>query len=164
MKKNLSDLIKSFGYAFKGIVWIVTHERNFRIHITCMAYMLYYLFAYDFFTVSKLEFAVLLLACSLVLGGELINTGIEKGDDSVTNEKNETIRISKDSAAGAVLVFAIFAVIIGIVILWQPEAFKLLFAHYVNEPVYILLFVLSVVIANIFIFKFDFKNKEEKRG
>lgn len=160
MKKDYSDLFKSFIYAFKGIGWIVTHERNFRIHITCMAYMFYYLLVYDFFVVSRLEFAVLLLACSTVIGGELINTGIEKSDDSVTKEQKETIRISKDTAAGAVLVFAIFAVITGVVILFQPEAFNKLYLHYVNEPVYIVLFLLSVAAATLFIFKFDFKKKD----
>lgn len=157
------ELFKSFGYAFRGIFRIVGQERNFRIHITCMAYMFYYLLRYDFFAVSRTEFAILLLACGLVLGGELINTGIEKSDDSVTTEKRETIKISKDSAAGAVLVFAIFAVLVGVVILFQPEAFRLLYAHYVNEPIYILWFVLSVIAFTLFIFKFDFRKKDSNK-
>lgn len=125
--------------------------------------MFYYLLRYDFFTVSRTEFAILLLACGLVLGGELINTGIEKSNDSVTTEKRETIKISKDSAAGAVLVFAFFAVLVGVVILFQPEAFRLLYEHYVNEPVYILWFVLSVIAFTLFIFKFDFRKKDSNK-
>lgn len=158
--EDYKELFKSFVYAFKGIFRVVGHERNFRIHMTCMAYMFYYLLRYDFFIIDRTQFAVLLLACALVLGGELINTGIEKADDAVTGEKRKNIEISKDAAAGAVLIFAIFSVIIGIVIMWQPEAFAQLFAHYKEAPLNILWFVLSVIVATLFIFKFDFRKKD----
>ena len=61
---------------------------------------------------------------------------------------------AKDAAAGAVLVFAVFSVIIGVVIMFQPEAFKLLFEHYVTEPIYLLFLLLSLIVALLFIFKF----------
>lgn len=160
--KDVKSLFKSFLYAFKGFGWMVTHERNFRIHLTCLAYMFYYLLRYDFFTVSRTEFAILLLASGLVIGGEMINSGIEKADDSVSKDRKHTIEVSKDVSAGAVLVFAIFAVLCGVAILWQPEAFKLLFNHYAENPIYILGFVLSVVAFTLFIFKFDFKKKGKK--
>ena len=157
--KDVLSLFKSFVYAFKGFGWMVTHERNFRIHLTCLVYMFYYLLRYDFFTVSRTEFAILLLASGLVIGGEMINSGIEKADDSVSKEKKHSIEVSKDVSAGAVLVFAIFAVLCGIAILWQPEAFRLLFNHYSENQINILWFVLSVVAFTIFIFKFDFRKK-----
>ena len=157
--KDVASLFKSFVYAFKGFGWMVTHERNFRIHLTCLIYMFYYLLKYDFFIVSRTEFAILPLASGLVIGGEMFNSGIEKADDSVSKEKNHTIEISKDVSAGAVLVFTIFAVLCGIAILWQPEAFKMLFNHYAENPIYILWFVLSVVAFTLFIFKFDFRKK-----
>jgi hypothetical protein len=90
----------------------------------------------------------------LVLGGELINTGIEKADDTVSKERRKTIAISKDAAAGAVLVFAVFSVIIGVVIMFQPVAFKLLFEYYVANPLVLVIFSVSLVIALLFIFKF----------
>ena len=64
--KDLKSLFNSFVYAFKGIFWMLTHERNFRIHITCLVYMFYYLLRYDFFTVTRTDFAILLLASALV--------------------------------------------------------------------------------------------------
>lgn len=157
--KDVESLFKSFLYAFKGLGWMVTHERNFRIHLTCLAYMFYYLLRYDFFTVTKTELAILLLASGMVIGGEMLNTGIEKADDSVSKEKRHTIAISKDVAAGAVLVFTVFAVLCGIAILWQPEAFRLLFNHYTENPMNIVWFVLSIIGFNLFIFKFDFRKK-----
>lgn len=159
--KDLKSLFRSFVYAFKGVFWMLTHERNFRVHITCLVYMFYYLLRYDFFTVTRTDFAILLLASGLVIGGEMLNTGIEKADDSVSKEKRKTIAISKDVSAGAVLVFAIFAVLCGIAILFQPQAFEALFNHYVQSPINIVWFVLSVVVATLFIFKLDAKKKED---
>ena len=159
--KEVEDLFRSFLYAFKGFGWMVTHERNFRVHLTCLAYMFYYLLRYDFFTVSRTEFAVLLLASGLVIGGEMINTGIEMADNSISQEKRHTIAVSKDVAAGAVLVFAVFAVLCGVAILWQPSAFEMLFNHYIQNPLNIFWFVLSVIGFTLFIFKFDFKKKEK---
>lgn len=160
---DIKNLAKSFRYAIKGILWVLCHERNFRIHITCMCYMFYYLLRYDFFVVSKTEICILLLSCALVIGGELINTGIEKADDTVSKERKLTIEISKDAAAGAVLVFAVFSVLIGIVIMFQKDAFQQLFNHYVTEPVYILYLVLSLIVALLFIFKFDKLVKVKKK-
>ena len=151
---DVKSLMKSFVYALKGIKWALCNERNFRIHITCMCYMFYFLLRYDFFIVSKTEICILLLSCALVLGGELINTGIEKADDTVSKERRKTIAISKDAAAGAVLVFAVFSVIIGVVIMFQPVAFKLLFEYYVANPLVLVIFSVSLVIALLFIFKF----------
>ncbi len=153
--QDIDSLLRSFVYAFKGFCWMVFHERNFRIHLACMTYMAYFLLRYDFFVVSKIESTILVLACALVLGGEMINTGIEKADDSVSREKKYTIKVSKDVAAGAVLLFAIASVIIGVIILWQPEAFIKLFEHYKNEPQYIVYLVASFVVALTFIFKLN---------
>lgn len=159
--KDIDSLLRSFVYAFKGFLWMLTHERNFRIHITCCGYMAYFLMRYDYFVLSKTECAILVLVSALVIGGEMINTGIEKADDAVTREKKYAIKVSKDVAAGAVLVFAVCAVVIGIILLWQPEAFKLLFAHYKAEPLYAVLLFASFVPAILFIFKFDFKKREK---
>ena len=161
-KQEIRSLNKSFYHAFAGLRHVIGSERNFRIHLTCLAYMFYYLLRYDFFTVSRTEFAVLLLASATVIGGEMLNSGIEKADDSFSKDKNSTIAVSKDVSAGAVLVFAIFAVLCGIVILWQPSAFEALFRHYTETPLNILWFVLSVIGFTLFIFKFDFRKKGKK--
>ena len=63
------------------------------------------------------------------------------------------------AAAGAVLVFAIFAVLTGVAVLWQPEAFRLLFEHYKENPLYFALFLLSIAADTLFIFKFDLGKK-----
>lgn len=159
----MKNLIKSFGYAFKGIFTAITKERNMRIHIVCMIYMFFFLFAFDFFEITRTQLAILLVACGLVIGAELINTAIEAVVDLHGKEHTEYGKIAKDCAAGAVLIFTIFAVLCGIAIMFQPTAFRLLFAYFIENPITIVLFAISVIIFTIFIFKgLPLKNKENK--
>lgn len=149
----MKSLIKSFGYAFRGIFMCLAKERNMRIHTVCMIYMYFFLFAFDFFEISCTQLSIILLANGLVMGGELINTAVERAVDLYGSEHTENGKIAKDCAAGAVLVFTIFSVLCGVAIMYQPEAFKALFSYFLANPVSIILFIISVVIFSIFIFK-----------
>lgn len=160
--KDIDSLFRSFVYAAKGFAWMVGHERNFRIHLVCLGYMAYFLCRFDFFVLSKIEAAILVVISALVIGGEMINTGIEKADDAFTREKKYEIKVSKDVAAGAVLVFAIASVIIGVLLLWQPAAFEALFNHYKENIGSFILLILSLVVSLVLIFKFDFNKKEKE--
>ncbi len=160
----MRKFIKGFSYAFKGIFYAFLHERNFRFHLSILAYMLFFLLRYDFFTVSKIEMTVILLMSALVLGSELLNTGIENACNAVTKEKNEFIKIAKDTASGGVLIFAIFSVVIGVVILYQPEAFNKMFDYFLNNPIYIFALALTLVIDIIFVLAGPIKIYKFLRG
>ena len=123
-----------------------------RIHLTCVIYMFYFLFRFDFFILKKIELAMLLLASALVLMAELINTAFESTIDLVEKRYNKLAKTVKDTAAAAVLVGAGFAVLIGLVLLWQPEAFRALYSYYKDNPLYLIFFVLSLIVALIYIF------------
>lgn len=152
-KNGYKKLFMSFVYAFKGIGRTIKNEQNMRVHLVCMAYMYSYLFLFDFFKITKVELAIILVANALVLAAEVINTAIETAVDVAIDKKNEKAMIAKDAAAGAVLVFAIFSVLVGIVIFWQPDAFKQLFNYYIEKPVRIGEFLLTVIVFSLFIFK-----------
>ena len=143
--------IKGFGYAFRGIAFGVINERNMRFHVSIFIYMMFFLLHYDFFEVSKTQFAILLMMSSLVMAGELFNTGIERAADAATLEKNEFVKIAKDAAAGAVLVLAIFSVAVGIIILYQPSAFTEMFCYFKNNPLYIAVLAVTLILDGIFI-------------
>lgn len=122
------------------------NERNMRVHFCCLGYMLFFLLRYDFFTVSKTQWAILALAAALVIVAEYINTAVERAvDTAAKGEKSESAKIAKDTAAGAVLIAAFFAVAVGILILYQPSAFKAMFDYYVDNPLNFA-FVLSSII------------------
>ncbi len=149
----MKSLIKSFGYAFRGIWYALLYERNMRIHFVCMAYMYCFLGIYDFFEITRTEFAVLFLANALVVAAELVNTAVERTVDLTSDTYTENGKVAKDTAAGAVLVCAIFAVCAGIAILGQKAAFLRLFAYYRENPWMLFIFVLSVALSTVFIFK-----------
>lgn len=149
----MKKLVKSFGYAFRGVFTALTKERNMRIHTVCMLYMYFFLFAFDFFETSGTQLAIIFLANGLVMGGELINTAIERAVDLYGDEHTENGRIAKDCAAGAVLVLAIFSVLCGVAIMYQPKAFSAMFAYFIANPLAIVLFAISVVFFTVFIFK-----------
>ena len=148
---SMKEFIRGFGYAFQGIWYGIIHERNMRFHISLFAYMMFFLLRYDFFEVSRNQFAILLMMSSLVMAGELFNTGVEKAADAATLEKNKYVKIAKDAAAGGVLVLSIFAVAVGIVILFQPAAFEKLFDYYLNRPLYIVILALTLAVDAVFI-------------
>ena len=62
------------------------------------------------------EWLVLTLIIGLVIATELINTSIEATIDLVTKEVHPLAKVAKDTAAAAVLIFGITALIIGLII------------------------------------------------
>lgn len=149
----MKGLLKSFVYAGNGILWCLKNERNMRAHFSLCVYMYAYLLIYDFFVLTKTEWAIILLCNALVFSLEIVNTAIEKAVDLATEKQNPLAKISKDAAAGAVLVSAIFSVIVGIVILFQPDAFMAM-AEYYRERIYLLVILaLSLVLTFAFILK-----------
>lgn len=153
----MKDLLKSFVYAGSGIITCIKQERNMRIHLVCTIYMYYFLLAHDFFEVSRTQFAVIFIANAIVVMGELFNTAIEAVVDMVEDKFNERYnalaKVAKDTAAGAVLVAAIFAVCTGIAILAQPAAFRAMFDYYVQKPYLFAVFTLTLILSFVFIFK-----------
>lgn len=152
----MKDLLKSFVFAANGIVMCIRQERNMRIHLVCTAYMYCYLLIYDFFEVSRTQFAIIFIANAAVMAGELVNTAVEAAvnliEEKHSEKYNNLAKIAKDTAAGAVLISAVFAVAVGIAILGQPEAFKALFSYYRENISMLIVLILSLVLSTVFIF------------
>ncbi len=117
---SVKALIKSFQHAFCGILTSFVIGRNIKVHyIAALAAILGGLY----FGISKVEFLIILLVSTQVICLEMVNTAIERTVDLVTAEYHLYAKIAKDIAAGAVLVAAIFAIIIGGII-FLPYIFK----------------------------------------
>lgn len=160
----MKSLIKSFGYAFKGIASCIVKERNLRIHLCFLTYMFYFLTARDFFEVSKTQFAILIAVSALVISLELVNTGIESAVDLAANGKIMPLaKLAKDAAAGAVLVSAIGAVAVGLVILYQPAAFSAMFEYYKTHIPRFIILILTILWSLVFIFQGPSKMFKKKR-
>ncbi|KKI88570.1 hypothetical protein WQ54_30725 [Bacillus sp. SA1-12] len=104
---------KSFKFAWSGITQTLKTERNFQIHV--MISILVFIVGF-FFEFTKIEWVIILFLIGGMLALELMNTAIEHVVDLVTEEVKPLAKAAKDAAAGAVLVYAILSVIIGIII------------------------------------------------
>lgn len=111
--KTINRFLKSFSYAFQGLVYTIKTQFNFQFHL--FAATIVVLFAL-FLHVSKTEWLILILCIGLVLFAELVNTALEALVDLVSPEYNALAKTTKDTAAAAVLVLAIAAAIVGILI------------------------------------------------
>lgn len=147
---RIKKLGMSFVYAGRGIAYCVRHERNIRIHIVALLYVLYFSAFYDF---SRAEYALLILTCAVVMALELINTAIEVVIDKVSPRFNVFAMMGKDIAAGGVLTVAIGAVIIGVILFWDTTKFAEIFDYFTQNLYRPVILAISVVIAIIFISK-----------
>lgn len=122
----------SFKYAFNGIKWAFKSQPNFKIHTYAFILLGILILFFSFFSlVEYYEIVVLLVISALIFATEMINTAVEALGDEIANGKyKEFIRIAKDTASGAVLISAVFAILIGIIIFLPKALFLLdLFLH-----------------------------------
>lgn len=103
----------SFLNAFRGIYASILTQPNLRIHFLIASLVI---LVAVYLQLSLLHILVLVLTIALVILAEMINTAIEFLADAVTLEHNELIKQAKDISAGAVLLSAIFAALIGLMI------------------------------------------------
>ena len=101
---------ESFGFAVAGLVYVLRSQRNFRVHASVGVVVFVVGVALG---LRWLELAVLVGVIMAVLLAEMLNTIIETAVDLVTPDYHPLARIAKDVAAGAVLLMAGGAVLIG---------------------------------------------------
>jgi len=102
--------LKSFEYAFQGVVAVFRNEHNMLIHLfaTCIAIVFSILLH-----ISSTEWLAVMLSIGFVWTAEIFNTAIEKTMDFITTEKKPAIKLIKDLSAAAVLIASITALIVG---------------------------------------------------
>lgn len=101
-------------------------------------------------SLTRGEMACLFLAIGSVITAEMLNTSLEKLCDFAQKNTNHRIRVIKDMAAGAVLVCAFFAALVGVVVLVRPALWTVLQELWAN-PLSLGLVALALIFALIFI-------------
>jgi diacylglycerol kinase len=112
-KFSFSKRLKSFRYAFEGVVYFFKNEHNAWIHLlaTVAAGVLAV-----FLPLSAMEVIVLILAIGLVWMAELFNTAVENMMNFISSEKNPKIKVIKDLSAAAVFIASLTALAVGCVV------------------------------------------------
>jgi undecaprenol kinase len=111
----LKDNRKSIGfkYAWNGIISVVRSERNFRIHLLATVLVI---MAGLVMQLSQVEWLFIVVAIGSVLVTECVNSAIEKMLDYLNPEIHPKAKVVKDLSAGAVLLCAIMATVIGLIV------------------------------------------------
>jgi len=112
---NKTSMGQSFAFAWDGIVQGLRRERNFKIHLAAAAEVTAFAF---WLHISRMEWVWLCMVIFSVLTAELVNTAIEKTVDLMVDHYHPLAEIAKNAAAGAVLLSAVNAVIIGVLIFY----------------------------------------------
>lgn len=105
--------LRSFQFAYSGLKALFIGQANARIHLLATIVVL---LAAWYFQITRMEWALIVVAIVMVLAAEALNTAIEQLADVVSPERHPRIKIAKDVAAAAVLLLAIGAAIIGLII------------------------------------------------
>ena len=109
---NARKFFRSFIYAFNGFI-LASKQQNMKFHLASAAVVLIAAFATG---VSTLEWVLLFIVIGMVISLEMVNTAIEAVVDLASPDIHPLAKVAKDVAAGAVLVFAVVSVIIGVLI------------------------------------------------
>lgn len=116
--------VSSFKYAVEGLVTAYREERNLRFHV-CSVILVVIMGC--LFHVSANEWLWLLLSIFFVLASEVWNTAIENAVDLASEYKKHPLaKKAKDTAAGGVLLAAVFSMIVGAIV-FVPKIWQLLF-------------------------------------
>jgi diacylglycerol kinase (ATP) len=114
---SLTDRLRSFGFAFKGLGYVLRTQHNAWIHLVASGVVVGIALFLD---LSRTDWCWLILAMGAVWCAEAFNTALEELANAVDSEPNPMIGRAKDAAAAAVLIAALAAAIIGVIILGPP--------------------------------------------
>ena len=104
---------RSMGFAFEGLRYAFRNQRSLRIESIIAGFIVVIGFAFD---ISRLEWVIVIISISFVIGLELVNTAIEAVVDLVSPEFHPVAKAAKDVASAAVLTSGVGGLIAGLVI------------------------------------------------
>jgi diacylglycerol kinase (ATP) len=112
---TMSARLKSFAYAFSGLGFMLRTQHNAWLHATASLIVVAVGIG---LRVSQADWRWLIVAMAMVWVAETFNTAVEYICDVVSPDYSIAVKHAKDIAAGAVLLCAMAAVLIGVFTLW----------------------------------------------
>lgn len=162
-KMKNDNFFEAWGNATNGIIYSATTQRNIRIQLVLavivMALSLFY-------GLNTAEFLCLLFAVFMVIFAELINTAIETVVDLFVDVYHPKAKISKDVAAGAVVLAACNALVVGYFIFFKEENLKAIsdsiFNNMVKSPMHLAFVAIMLVVIAVISMKAGCSKKTER--
>lgn len=147
--------IESFNYAIAGLIHAIRTQKNMQIHLIAAIFVLIFSLLFD---LSRVELSLVIIAISLVIFAELINTAVEIIIDILTQDYSFKARIAKNISAAAVVVAAGNAIFIAYLVFFkkaQELSLNLIF-NLRHEPLHLifinlfLIFILVITLKSVF--------------
>jgi diacylglycerol kinase (ATP) len=110
---SLTRRVRSFRFAWRGLVGVARSQHNAWIHASATVVTVA---AGLWFGLERVEWALLVVTIAAVWTAEAFNTAIEALGNAVSPEHHPIVAVAKDAAAGAVLIAAVGAFVIGVLV------------------------------------------------
>ena len=161
MKNDI--FFEAWGNATNGIIYSATTQRNIRIQLVLAVIVMVLSL---FYGLNTAEFLCLLFAVFMVIFAELINTAIETVVDLFVDVYHPKAKISKDVAAGAVVLAACNALVVGYFIFFKEENLKAIsdsiFNNMVKSPMHLAFVAIMLVVIAVISMKAGCSKKTER--
>lgn len=162
-KLKNDNFIEAWYNAINGIVYTATTQRNFRIQLILAVIVLALSL---FYGLGTTEFLCLVFALFFVIFAEMVNTAIETVVDLFVDVYHPKAKIAKDVAAGAVVLSACNALIVGYFIFFNAENMKAIsdsiFNNMVKSPQHLAFVAIILVVIAVIAIKASCSQKKER--
>ena len=162
-KLKNDNFIEAWYNAINGIVYTATTQRNFRIQLVLAVIVLALSL---FYWLGTTEFLCLVFALFFVIFAEMVNTAIETVVDLFVDVYHPKAKIAKDVAAGAVVLSACNALIVGYFIFFNAENMKAIsdsiFNNIVKSPQHLAFVAIILVVIAVIAIKASCSKKKER--
>lgn len=162
-KMKNDNFIEACNNAVNGIIYAATTQRNIRIQLVLAVIVMILCL---FYGLNTTEFLCLLFAVFMVIFAELINTAIETVVDLFVDVYHPKAKIAKDVAAGAVVLAACNALVVGYFIFFKAENLKAIsdsiFNNMVKSPLHLAFVAIMLVTIAVIAMKASCSKKKER--
>lgn len=162
-KLKNDNFIEAWYNAINGIIYTATTQRNFRIQLILAVIVLTLSL---FYGLGTTEFLCLVFALFFVIFAEMVNTAIETVVDLFVDVYHPKAKIAKDVAAGAVVLSACNALIVGYFIFFNAENMKAIsdsiFNNMIKSPQHLAFVAIILVVIAVIAIKASCSKKKER--
>ncbi len=162
-KMKNDNFLEACHNAVNGIIYAATTQRNIRIQLVLAVIVMLLSLAYGLETT---EFLCLVFAVFLVIFAEMINTAIETVVDLFVDVYHPKAKIAKDVAAGAVVLAACNALIVGYFIYFKAENLKAvsdsIFNNMIKSPMHLAFVAIMLVVIAVIAVKASCSKKKAR--
>lgn len=162
-KLKNDNFLEACNNAVNGIIYSATTQRNMRIQLVLAVIVMVLSL---FYGLDTTEFLCLTFALFFVIFAELINTAIETVVDLFVDVYHPKAKIAKDVAAGAVVLAACNAIVVGYFIFFNTENMKAIsdsvFNNMVKSPMHLAFVAIILVVIAVIAIKASCSKKKER--